>query len=87
MTMTTAATDRPDHRSSTDLDVPAVTARHFVLAVVALAMGGFAIGITEALAAGYLSSAYKDAVAFAIILLVLTLRPRGLLGRAAVERV
>lgn len=54
MTMTTAATDRPDHRSSTDLDVPAVTARHFVLAVVALAMGGFAIGTTEFVTMGLL---------------------------------
>ena len=50
MTMTTAATDvTPD-----DLDVPSVTARHFGLAVVALAMGGFAIGTTEFVTMGLL---------------------------------
>ncbi|NYE37327.1 DHA1 family inner membrane transport protein [Nocardioides cavernae] len=54
MTMTTAATDRPDQPSAADLDVPAVTARHFTLAVVALAMGGFAIGTTEFVTMGLL---------------------------------
>ena len=39
---------------SADLDVPSVTARHFGLAVVALAMGGFAIGTTEFVTMGLL---------------------------------
>jgi branched-chain amino acid transport system permease protein len=39
------------------------------------------------LSAGYLSSSYKDAVAFVIILLVLFAMPQGLLGRRSVERV
>jgi branched-chain amino acid transport system permease protein len=50
-------------------------------------LGGLSIGIAEAMSAGYLSSAYKDAVAFVIILVVLVLRPRGLLGGATAERV
>ena len=50
-------------------------------------LGGLAIGIAEAMSAGYLSSAYKDAVAFVIILVVLLLRPSGLLGSAAIDRV
>ena len=50
MTMTTAATDV----TAVDLDVPSVTARHFGLAVVALAMGGFAIGTTEFVTMGLL---------------------------------
>ncbi|MCW2735890.1 MFS transporter [Nocardioides sp.] len=54
MTTTTAATDRPGHPPSEDLDVPSVTARHFGLAVVALAMGGFAIGTTEFVTMGLL---------------------------------
>ena len=49
--------------------------------------GGLGVGIIEALAGGYLSSAYQDAVAFLIILLVLMVRPQGLFSRAAVERV
>ena len=50
-------------------------------------VGGLLLGITEAMAAGYLSSSYKDAVAFVIILLVLFFIPRGLFGRGAAERV
>jgi branched-chain amino acid transport system permease protein len=50
-------------------------------------LGGLVLGLVEALAAGYLSSAYKDVVAFVIILAVLVLMPSGLLGRRAAERV
>ena len=53
MTMPTAATDVPTDPSG-DLDVPSVTARHFGLAVLALAMGGFAIGTTEFVTMGLL---------------------------------
>jgi branched-chain amino acid transport system permease protein len=49
--------------------------------------GGFTVGLAEAMTAGYVSSAYKDAVAFVIILLVLFFRPSGLFGRAESERV
>jgi branched-chain amino acid transport system permease protein len=50
-------------------------------------VGGVLIGMMEAFAAGYLSSNYKDAVAFLIILVVLVAIPQGLFGRAKVERV
>lgn len=50
-------------------------------------VGGLLIGMIEALAAGYVSSNYKDAVAFLIILVVLVAIPQGLFGRAKVERV
>jgi branched-chain amino acid transport system permease protein len=50
-------------------------------------VGGILIGMCEALAAGYLSSNYKDAVAFLIILVVLVAIPQGLFGRAKIERV
>jgi len=50
-------------------------------------VGGILIGMFEAFAAGYLSSNYKDAVAFLIILIVLVAIPQGLFGRAKIERV
>lgn len=49
--------------------------------------GGLLVGVSEAMTAGYLSSAYKDAVAFVIILVVLVVLPGGLFGGRSVERV
>lgn len=49
--------------------------------------GGLLLGVLEALGAGYLSSSYKDAVAFVVILAVLFAMPNGLFGQAARERV
>ena len=43
-------------------------------------VGGVLLGILEALAAGYLSSGFKNAIAFVLLLAVLLLRPTGLLG-------
>lgn len=50
-------------------------------------IGGLIVGLLEAFSAGYLSSSYKDAIAFLVILGVLFAMPQGLLGRAAIERV
>ena len=50
-------------------------------------VGGLVVGLLEAFSAGYISSSYKDAVAFLVILGVLFLMPQGLFGRAGVERV
>ena len=50
-------------------------------------VGGLIIGMIEALCAGYISSSYKDAAAFLIILIVLVAMPQGLFGRVKVERV
>jgi len=50
-------------------------------------VGGLLIGLLEAFGAGYLSSTYKDAFAFVVILLVLFVMPGGLFGARSVERV
>lgn len=49
--------------------------------------GGFLIGLIEAMTAGYLSSTYKEAAAFIVILLVLFFMPQGLFGNKTTERV
>ena len=49
--------------------------------------GGLALGLLEGIGAGYVSSAYKDAIAFVVILAVLFLRPDGLFGALRGERV
>jgi len=42
-------------------------------------LGGLLLGVAEGLGGAYVSSAYKDAIAFAILILVLLLRPQGIL--------
>ncbi|WP_180900018.1 branched-chain amino acid ABC transporter permease [Martelella soudanensis] len=50
-------------------------------------VGGIALGLMEALTAGYISSQYKEAVAFVVILCVLFVMPQGLFGAKSTERV
>ncbi|PLY00317.1 MAG: branched-chain amino acid ABC transporter permease LivH [Desulfuromonas sp.] len=51
------------------------------------ALGGLVLGLAESLAAGYISSAYEDVFAFGVLVLILILRPSGLLGRAVKQKV
>ncbi len=45
-------------------------------------LGGVLLGLLESLGAAYVSSAWKDSIAFLVLLLVLFVRPHGLLGKA-----
>jgi branched-chain amino acid transport system permease protein len=49
-------------------------------------LGGFLLGVLESLGAGLISSGFKDAIAFFVLLLVLFLRPSGLLGPKEIKR-
>lgn len=50
-------------------------------------VGGLLLGVLEAMTAGYISSAYKDAMPFVLILLVLFFMPNGLFGAKTIDRV
>jgi branched-chain amino acid transport system permease protein len=43
-------------------------------------LGGLLVGVTESLGAGYVSGSYKDIYAFVLLILVLMVKPSGLLG-------
>ncbi len=49
--------------------------------------GGLLMGVTETLVSGYVSSTYRDAVAFVILIAVLLIKPAGLFGTTAAEKV
>lgn len=50
-------------------------------------IGGLIIGLLETLVTGYISPIYRDAISFAVLILILLFRPSGILGRHETEKV
>ncbi len=50
-------------------------------------LGGFILGLTETFAVAFISATYKDVVAFVVLVIVLLVRPQGLLGARIVRKV
>ncbi|MHC1727135.1 MAG: branched-chain amino acid ABC transporter permease [Syntrophobacteraceae bacterium] len=50
-------------------------------------LGGILLGLIEALGAAYISFAWKDAIAFLVLILILIIRPTGILGERVAEKV
>ncbi len=50
-------------------------------------IGGLIMGISESLVVGYISSSYRDAIAFAILIVILLVKPEGILGKNIKEKV
>jgi len=51
------------------------------------ALGGLILGVTETFVSGYISSTFRDAIAFSILILILLFRPSGILGSREPEKV
>jgi branched-chain amino acid transport system permease protein len=50
-------------------------------------LGGLMIGLAESFSAGYISSTFQDLIVFSILIVVMLVRPTGLLGRADIKKV
>lgn len=50
-------------------------------------VGGILLGLVESLGGSYISSEYKDAYAFVILIIILLIKPGGLFGKAELEKV
>jgi len=50
-------------------------------------LGGVLLGVIEAMSSGFISSAYRDAISFGVLIVVLILKPSGLLGTQISEKV
>jgi branched-chain amino acid transport system permease protein len=75
----------PDMGRSVELKGLAVIVLGGMGSMPGAALAGLALGLLEVLTVATIGSSYRDAVAFGVLFLVLVLRPRGLLGSAALR--
>jgi len=54
--------------------------------IIGAILGGYLLGVIQTVTGGYMPTAIKNSVPFAILILVLVIRPRGLFGKALVEK-
>ena len=64
-----------------------VSIGHAALFGVGVIVGGLLLGITETLTGFYISSGYKDVPGLLLLLLVLSVKPSGLFGKATIKKV
>ena len=50
-------------------------------------LGGLIVGVSESMAATFLGSTYRDAIAFVILIIVLIVKPNGLFGKKGIKKV
>jgi branched-chain amino acid transport system permease protein len=50
-------------------------------------LGGLVMGVAESMVVGYISPTYRDAIAFVLLIVILLVRPAGILGQAVTEKV
>ncbi|MBN1317062.1 MAG: branched-chain amino acid ABC transporter permease [Anaerolineales bacterium] len=50
-------------------------------------VGGLLLGVAEAFISGFVSSAYRDAISYALVMIILVVRPMGIFGRQVAEKV
>jgi branched-chain amino acid transport system permease protein len=70
-----------------------LTIKAFIAAVVGglgslpgAVLGALLLGVTETFAAGYVSSSFRDLFAFTLMIIIIVLRPGGLLGSVTQEK-
>lgn len=76
---------QPDMGRSVELKGLAVIILGGMGSMTGAVLAGFALGLSEVFVVAHLGASYRDAVSFAGLFLILVLRPRGLLGQAALR--
>ena len=49
-------------------------------------LGGIIVGVAETIGASYINSGYRDAISFAILIIVLLVKPSGIFGRTSANK-